>query len=206
MISTMSATSTPFPPLPPLYLAPINRLLRQNSWALERLKPFAGKTLRVDFFPFIFSLCISEHGEAAAATPDQTPDIITRLTPGLMLRLAARDTSVWNDIPVEGDASLAAALNGIARNLRWDVEEDLSRVVGDIAAHRMVDTGRKLADWGRQSADNLARSFAEYWTEERPLIAARADLEQFIRDVDALRDDVARLEKRIDQLGVSERR
>lgn len=194
----MSASSTPVPPFPPLYLAPMNRLLRQNSWALERLKPFAGKTVRVESFPLTFAFRIGENGEAAAAAPDHTPDIITRLTPGLMLRLAARDTTVWNDIPVEGDASLAAALNGIARNLRWDIEEDLSRVVGDIAAHRMVDSGRKLADWGKQSADNLARSFAEYWTEERPLIATRADLQQFIREVDALRDDVARLEKRVE--------
>ena len=126
-----------------------------------------------------------------------------RLTPGVLLRLAARDASAWNDIAVEGDPQLAAALNYIARNIRWDVEEDLSRVFGDIAAHRMVETGRKLDNWGRQGADNLARSFAEYWTEEQPLIANRADVEQFNRDVDALRDDIARLEKRIEQVAVA---
>jgi len=191
-------TSTP-PPFPPLYLAPINRLLRQNSWALARLQPFAGKTLRVECFPFTLLFSVGDNGEAIAAAPDGTPDITTRLTPGILLRLAARDETVWNDIAVEGDAAFAAALNGIARHLRWDVEEDLSRVFGDIAAHRMVDTGRKLANWGQQGADNLARSFTEYWTEERPLIATRADVEQFNREVDALRDDVARLEKRVER-------
>lgn len=199
-------TPLPAPPFPPLYLTAINRLLRQNSWALQRLQPFAGKTLRADCFPFTFLFAVGENGEAVAAAPDSTPAITTRLTPGLMLRLAARDASVWNDIPVEGEAEFAGALMGIARNLRWDVEEDLSRVVGDIAAHRMVDSGRKLVHWGRQGADNLARSFAEYWTEERPLIAGRAEVEQFNRDVDTLRDDVARLEKRIDALSARERR
>jgi len=149
---------------------------------------------------------IGESGEAVPAAADRAPDVTTQITPGLMLRFAARDQTVWNDITVEGDAQFAAALNGIARNLRWDVEEDLSRVFGDIAAHRMVDTGRKIAHWGSQGADNLTRSFTEYWTEERPLIARRLDVEQFNRDVDILRDDVARLEKRIDTLGEREHR
>jgi len=67
----------------------------------------------------------------------------------------------------------------------------------------MVETARKLDHWGRQGADNLARSFAEYWTEEQPLIAGRADVEQFNREVDALRDDVARLEKRIERIAAA---
>ncbi len=191
---------SPLPPLPPLYLVPINRLLRQNSWALTRLRPFAGKIVRAECFPVTMLLGISEIGEAVTASSEIAPDVTIRLTPGLMLRLAARDATAWNDITVEGDPQLAAALNHVARNVRWDVEEDLSRLFGDIAAHRMVETGRKLDYWGRQGADNLARSFAEYWTEEQPLIAGRAEVELFNRDVDTLRDDLARLEKRIEQL------
>lgn len=185
--------------IPALYLPPLNRLLRQNSWAMEKLRPFAAKAMRVDCFPMTLLLSITAAGDAMTAAPEMTPDVTIRLTPGVMLRLAARDASAWNDITVDGDPALAAALNHIARNLRWDVEEDLSRVFGDIAAHRMVETGRKLDNWGRQGADNLARSFTEYWTEEQPLIAGRSDVEQFNRDVDALRDDLARLEKRIEQ-------
>jgi ubiquinone biosynthesis accessory factor UbiJ len=185
-------------PLPPLYLAPINRLLRQNSWAQQRLLPFAGKVVCAECFPFTLLLGIGDSGEAVAAPAGHPPDVTIRLTPGLMLRLAARDASVWNDIRAQGDPQLAATLSGIARNLRWDVEEDLSRVVGDIAAHRMVQSGRRLDTWARQGADNLARSFTEYWTEERPLLARRTDVEQFTREVDTLRDELARPEKRVE--------
>jgi ubiquinone biosynthesis protein UbiJ len=189
--------------IPALYLHPLNRLLRQNSWAMEKLRPYAAKVVRVDCFPVTLLLGITDAGDAMAAAPEMTPDVTIKLTPGVMLRLTARDASAWNDIAVEGDPSLATALNHLARNLRWDVEEDLSRVFGDIAAHRMVETGRKLDHWGRQGADNLARSFTEYWTEEQPLIAGRSAVEQFNRDVDALRDDLARLEKRIEQFTAS---
>ncbi len=65
-----------------------------------------------------------------------------------MLRLAAREESAWREIEVGGDTDFAAAINHIARNLRWDVEEDLSRIFGDIAAHRMAETGRTFQRWG----------------------------------------------------------
>ena len=185
----------------PTPLHPINHVLRQNSWALERLRAHAGQSVRVEHFPFVTHVVITPGGEVDTAPANTTPDVTIRITPGLGLRLMAQDPSAWNDIPVQGDAALAASLQHVARNLRWDVEEDLSRVVGDIAAHRMVESGRKLHDWGRQSAENVARSFSEYWTHEAPLITSRHEVEQFVREVDALRDDLARIEKRIEGLG-----
>jgi ubiquinone biosynthesis protein UbiJ len=184
----------------PLPFAALNHVLRQNSWALARLKPFAGKTARFDCPPFALALTVLDSGEVAAAAPGAAADVTIRFTPGTALRLAARDDAAWRDIAIDGDAAFAAAIDHVRREARWDAEEDLSRVFGDIAAHRLAEGGRTLADWSRQSADHLARSLVEYWTEERPLIAKARDVERFNRDVDALRDDVARLEKRIERL------
>lgn len=184
--------------LDPLASSSLNHLLRSNSWALERLKPFAGKTARFECAPFSLMLSVLESGEVTAAAAAVTPDTTIRLMPGLMLRVLARDETVWNDIEIHGDTDFAAVINQIFRNLRWDIEEDLSRVFGDIVAHRMVQTGRTLDKWGAQSLDNLARSFAEYWTEEQPLIATARRVAQFNHGVDQLRDDVARFEKRLE--------
>ena len=177
----------------------VNHLLRSASWARDGLKPFAGRTARFEIAPLALTLTVVESGEIAPAAAG-IPDVTMRLTPGLMLRLAARDESAWRGIDIAGDAEFAAAIHHVARNLRWDFEEDLSRLFGDIAAHRMAETARTFQRWGEQAADNTARSFAEYWTEEQPLIAARRDLEAFGHEVDRLRDDAARLEKRLEQL------
>jgi ubiquinone biosynthesis protein UbiJ len=117
-----------------------------------------------------------------------------------MLRLSARDESAWREVDIAGDTEFATAIHHIARNLRWDMEEDLSRVFGDVAAHRVAESGRTFRRWGEQAVENTGRSFAEYWTEEQPLIAAARDIEEFNRAVDRLRDDVARVEKRIEAL------
>jgi ubiquinone biosynthesis protein UbiJ len=183
-----------------LAIPAINRILRRNSWALQRLQGCAGKTARIDCLPVTLLLTVLETGEIAPASPGAVPQVTIALTPGVMLRVLARDETVWNEIEVAGDTDFATVINHVWRNLRWDIEEDLARVFGDIAAHRMVQAGRTLDQWRVQSFDSLARSFAEYWTEERPLIARARDVERFNREVDQLRDDAARLDKRIENL------
>lgn len=186
--------------LDPAATAFINHLLRGASWAREELKRFAGRTARFEVAPFALSLTVRETGEIALAAADAVPAVTLRLTPGLMLRFATRDESAWREVGIAGDTDFAAAINRLARDLRWDIEEDLSRAFGDIAAHRMAESGRTFRRWGEQSLENTGRSFAEYWTEERPLIAGARDLEVFNRAVDELRDDVARIEKRVENL------
>ncbi|HAF55015.1 MAG TPA: hypothetical protein DCL01_07325, partial [Thauera sp.] len=74
---------------------------------------------------------------------------------------------------------------------------DLSRVLGDIAAHRLVAGGRRLAAEGRRSLERAGGSLAEYVTEEAPLLVPRAALPGFAQEVVALRDAVGRLDKRV---------
>ena len=186
--------------LDPAATAFVNHLLRGAGWARDELKRFAGKTARFEVVPFVISLTVLENGEVAPATADAIPAATIRLTPGLMLRLSARDESAWREIDIAGNIEFAAAIRQVARDLRWDVEEDLSRVFGDVAAHRMAESGRTFRRWGEQAVENTGRSFAEYWTEEQPLIAAARDIEEFNRAVDRVRDDVARVEKRIEAL------
>jgi ubiquinone biosynthesis protein UbiJ len=180
-------------------VAAINHLLDGASWARDQLKPNAGKIVRFDAVPFTLCLAILESGKVAYASAASAPDVHVTFTPGVALRLLATDADVWQKIDVKGDTALAREILYVAQNLRWDVEEDLSRVVGDIAAHRMVNAAGGVWRWQRDSMDNFARATAAYWTEERPLVAARHDVERFVREVDALRDDAARLEKRIEQ-------
>ena len=183
--------------------AAINHLLRSASWARERLMPFAGKTAHFVLAPFAVTLTIRDSGEvedSIAATP---PDAVFTLTPGVALRLLASDKNAWQEVQMSGDTELAREVLFVAQNLRWDAEEDLSRVFGDILAHRMVQAASGFKHWQLQAADSIARSAAAYWTDEQPLIATRHDVERFVREVDALRDDVARAEKRIQQLTAS---
>ena len=192
--------TAPGSPLDVLAGAPLNHLLRANGWARESLKPHAGKTVCVRCAPFSVSLKIVESGEVTPATAGAVPDATLSVSPGLLLRMAAQDDAAWRDIVIDGDTALAGAVHHLWRHLRWDAEEDLSHLFGDVAAHRMTGSVNAVAQWAKMSGENLLRSMSEYWTEERPAIAAAGDLSRFAAEVDVLRDDLARLEKRISRL------
>lgn len=178
----------------------INHLLRGASWARGELGRHSGRTARFEIAPLALSLTVLDGGEVAPAAAGAVPAVTLKLTPGLMLRFAARDETAWREVEITGDTDFASTINHLARNLRWDFEEDLARVFGDVAAHRMAEAGRGFERWGTRTADHFGRTFAEYWTEEQPLIAGKRDLEAFNRAVDELRDDAARLEKRLASL------
>ena len=186
--------------LRPPTAAALNHLLKGASWARERLRPFAGRIARFELAPFTVAFTILDSGEVADAPASSTPDVRFTLSPGIALRMLGGDSDAWQKVAVAGDGALAREVLYIAHNLQWDVEEDLSRVIGDVAAHRLAMAAGELRRWQRDSTRNFTRAMAAYWTEEQPLVAAKPDVERFVRDVDTLRDDVARLEKRIEQL------
>ena len=179
--------------------AAINHVLGAHTWARERLRAHAGKTAVFETPPLSVALLVGMDGQVSAGETARASVTFT-VSPGVAARLAARDMKALNDVSMRGDTAFAADVRYVWENAWWDFEEDLTRAFGDIAGHRMAETGRAFHQWASSSAENLARSVTTYWTEERPLVAARHDIEAFNADVDALRDDVERLAKRIDSL------
>lgn len=180
-----------------LSAAALNHLLTQNSWALQRLARFAGKTARFDIAPFSFAYTILDDGTLRSTDAAASADALCVIAPSLLPRLALQDEKAHTEISTEGDAALLAEIFFLSRNLRWDAAEDLSRVTGDIAAERIVQTVQSTRQQLRDAALNLSQAAAEYWTEEQPLLAKPQHVSAFMQQVDTLRDDVARLEQRI---------
>lgn len=183
-----------------LSAATLNHLFSQSGWALPRLAKFAGKTARFYIAPFSFAYTVNEDGSVISAAADASADASCTIAPSLLPRLALKDESAFAQILTSGDAALLSEIFYLSKNLRWDAAEDLSRVTGDIAAERIVHLAASAQQQVRDGARNLSEAFAEYWTEERPLVAKSTHINNFLQQVDALRDDVARLEQRINRL------
>lgn len=179
----------------------INHVLKSAPLAMERLRRHAGRTAAFHVGPVTLAFTVQTTGEVAAAVTGAARDLDVRISPFLLPRLAVNDEAAYREIEMQGDMELAHEISFIARHLTWDVEEDLSRVIGDIAAHRVVSTARDMGRWSREAALRMAQGATEYWTEESPLIASRVKVGSFVREVGELRDAVERLEKRIERLG-----
>jgi ubiquinone biosynthesis protein UbiJ len=178
----------------------VNHVLRSAPLAMQRLRRHAGRTVAVAVGPVEAAYTIQTTGEVARAAGGAARDLEVRISPFLLPRLAAGDEAAYREIEMSGDMELAHEVSSIARVLDWDFEEDLSRVVGDIAAHRIGGGVRAARRWSREAALRMAQGAAEYWTEEQPLIASRVKVEDFLAGVARLRDDLDRLDKRISGL------
>jgi len=179
----------------------LNHLLRDAEWARAQLIPFTGRIVRFEVAPLAVAFVI-ESDDRLAATPleSETAALVQASGPTLVRLVWLRDESARQDVRVTGDTALASALTGVLSAMHWDVEEDLSRVIGDVAAHRVAQAGSSFLAWQGRTATNLAQSLAEYWTEERPVIAGSEAVREFVQAVDVLRDDTERLEKRVERL------
>ncbi|MEY2690093.1 MAG: hypothetical protein RL375_4293 [Pseudomonadota bacterium] len=95
------------------------------------------------------------------------PGLVVTLDPGDLGRWLLAAAGGRPPMEIRGDAALAAEVGWLAENLRWDIEDDLARIVGELPAHQlakaarwMVDAARRLAATGmgvaRSTADGLA--------------------------------------------------
>jgi ubiquinone biosynthesis protein UbiJ len=177
----------------------LNRLLVREGWAREKLAPFAGRAARFEVPPFALTLTIDEGG-LFAARADTEPAVTVGLSLASLPRTLDDPRAVLRDISLKGDAEFAQALAFVLQNLRPEPEEDLARFVGDAAAQRIVGLLRASAAQWRPLAERMLDNAAHYFVGEQAMVVGSDELSTFSADVSRMRDDVARLAKRLDRL------
>jgi len=178
----------------------VNRLLDTESWARERLARFAGDTVELVPLP-LPPLRVTILADGRVQPGGETPSLTLQIGPGALFALARGEEEFLRAVQMSGNARLAQEVASLARHLRWDVEEELSRLVGDVAAHRIAGAARDFAAWQVDAVRRIATSAADFLAEETRLLVRREEQVSHARSVAELRDALARLEKRIERLG-----
>lgn len=131
----------------------LNHVLMQEPQAQERLKRQKGKPVKVQWGEIHLTLAATPAGLLERPAPGAVPELTMTLTQTSPFALA--QTVIAGDKPavdIQGDVQLAAEVAWLVDNVRWDVEEDLSRVVGDAAAHTLV----RMATTAAQAVKSFA--------------------------------------------------
>ena len=184
----------------PLAAAFLQHITNQNNWSRQHLLAFSGKVVQFNIAFISTSLLILEDGSLGIASNNAIADAIIHIPPSLALRLLAKDEAAKMLIKIEGDMHLASELSKILQHMRWDIEEDMSKLAGDIPANKIASLSKKTATIAKQQAINIAEMLTEYWQEEKPILAKKWQVERFNADVDTIRSDFARLQKKLEKL------
>ena len=183
-----------------LIFAALNHLLQGETWAQERLRPFAGATVLVAAGPIVLLLLIDERGLFIGGDKARQPDVTLTLPADALVKLIVDRKNLFSTVKLSGSADIAESLAFVFRNLRWDVEADMADLIGDVPAHRLTKLAGSFAGQLQENVKRLSENVVEYATEDSLLLAANRDIEVFCRQVDVLKEELAGLEKRIARL------
>jgi ubiquinone biosynthesis accessory factor UbiJ len=194
----------PFPPPLPALSSPaaatINHLLAQEPWARAELKQYAGKVARIDAAPAELRLRVTADGMVEAAGAEQAAAVTIRLKLSDLPLIAQNRERAFSYVQIEGDAEFANAISRLSQSLRWEAEHDLEKLLGPVAAVRLVSGAKSALQTLKEGQRKLSENVAEYFLEENPLLVRPATTEAFAADVTRLRDDVERFAKRLARL------
>lgn len=188
----------------------LNRYLALDPEAAAGLSALAGKCIALEMqgLGVTLYLCLSDTGVRLTRGLESAPDATVSGAPFTLLRmLLVADPSALvfaGDVTIAGDNGLVQRFRNLVRGADVDWEEQLAKLMGDPLAHALGNRMRDLGRWGRSSADTLLADLAELFTEEAGIVPQRAEVGEFLDQVDVLRDDVERLQQRVRRLAVQQ--
>jgi len=180
----------------------LNRNLPRSPRAQELCEMLKGKTVRIEAEGLGWRLDCESLGTSlklAKAEQSRTPDAEIA---GSLMNLAAlagahpEEVIQRGDVRIRGDAELAQKFRELAMLLKPDVEEELSKLIGDTPAHQALRFAKAVTGFGRRAVNTGVRNVAEYLAHERGDLVPRAEAEDFYRGVERLREDLDRLDAR----------
>lgn len=205
----------------------INRYIGESSRAGELLESLDGRSLAIVVRGLGFRLRLqslktrlavsveSATSTAATATANNSAAESSSATatvegtpPVLLGLLGKAEAEGFRESGAEqsGDVATAVAFAELLRHARPDLEEELSRLIGDIAAHEVAGAARRTDDWAREAGSALTMNTSEFLQEEARQLPPRVEVNAFGRDVEYLRDDVERAAQRLARLEQHRRR
>ncbi len=114
--------------------------------------------------------------------------------------IAQNRERAFSYVKIEGDAEFANAISNLSQSLRWEAEHDLEKVLGPVAAVRLVSGARAAFAAVKTGHQKLAENVAEFLLDEKPVLLRPQVVDAFSNDVTRLRDDVERAAKRLARL------
>jgi ubiquinone biosynthesis protein UbiJ len=184
----------------------LNRNIHETTPARELCQSLEGTTIavRVRDTALAMFFHIDEDAIVLATNSDSDPDILitgSLLTLARMMGSSGEDALRDGSLELTGDTQTAKAFQDLLGYAKPDIEEELSSLIGDAAAHRLGKIAKGVGEWSRDAQSTMRANIREYLQEESRDLPSRYEVERFTEQLESLRDDVARLEARFDRLG-----
>jgi ubiquinone biosynthesis protein UbiJ len=173
----------------------INHLLSQNDWMQTLLIDHQHKVIAIEISRLKIIFKVNERGLLQALDESEEFDCIIKLTLNDFINQLVNNNN--GNISIEGDLDLANQVSQVLKKVEWDVEEDLSKYIGDIPAIHSTKILKKVVTNSKKNIVNIASTLLEYWQEENQILTKKTDVENFNSEVDKIVEDTERFEAKM---------
>ncbi len=184
----------------------LNQYFSLDPDAMSRFSSLEGKVIALEIKGIEQTICLflSTDGFLVLSDFDGEVDATISGTPIALAKMAMvsdpKSLLFSGEITISGDTNLANQFNRLLVQVDIDWEGILAQKIGDITAHKIGNLFRESQQWVKQSASSFFMDGGEYIQEEVRLSPSNAELRNFIRQVDDVREATDRLKARIELL------
>ena len=183
----------------------LNQALRWEASSLDALNKLSGKIIRIEVKNIGINLSLFPDNQGFIILSDYKGETDVRISASLfslLPLLLQREASLSNnpDVTITGKISIAQDLFQFLKALDIDWEEQAARYLGDAPAHKLGNVFRQCETYSSEGLHNLQLNISEYLQEESRQLPTRIEMEEFLNGVDTLRNDLERLEQRVQRL------
>lgn len=184
----------------------VNKALSFDEETLYALGQLNGKVIAFEFVNtnLVIFLFPSETGVIIHTRYEEKPDVLIKGTPTNFVMMMASSKQAASGLPTDmqviGDIGLAQRFQSIMQNIEIDLEEPLSKWVGDTMAYQIGRFARKSSRLAFNTGKTLATDLSEYLRFEIEMLPDDLLVEEFSKDIDLLREDVDRFSQRLNKL------
>ena len=183
----------------------INHALRLDPSSLHALSTFAGKIIRIEIKDIDFNFTLFPDHQGIIILNEYEGEVNVRIkgAPFTLLRLLLEHDATFSNTPevtVTGDLNIAQELLLVLKGLDIDWEEQFAQWLGEIPARKLGTLFRESQNYTTEHLNTLQNQTSEYLQEKVRHLPSRVEIEQFFDEVETLRDDLERLEQRVQGL------
>ncbi|MFW0072978.1 MAG: SCP2 domain-containing protein [Coxiella-like endosymbiont] len=184
----------------------LNGYLQLDPETIKRLSDMGNKIIKIEItdWNLDFFILLSQTKIRLLNTCRNEPDITIVSTFLSLFKVgftkSKGSTLFKNTVEIMGNTNFGEEVRDILSNIDIDWEEYLSKVTGDIIAHKISVWAHRARDIGKSITDTLRENIKDYLQIEARFTPTFEEVDYFMQSITYLQYDVERTEARINHL------
>lgn len=183
----------------------MNRYVQADIKSVKALLPYQNKLINIEITDFNLSLYIKVTDYGFLITDESDDPISTKIS-GTMLNFinlglnkASNSAFYSSDLTISGDLMLGEQIRAILTAVDMDWQAELAEYMPDAIAHYLVKGVKRTAETLQYVGKSVRSTVSDYVMHEARYLPLSIEVKQWYQEVATVRNDVDRLEMRLER-------